>query len=124
MSLSIDVKVLKGIPTKNIQSYMDTAVFSVARTTLDFTNAGMHFPYLTGALNIASMSEGVVQNAPCEYSLGAAGVDYAPIVYEFGNGTNWTNPSTYEHWYEKEYEIDKNVILQTAIKQAEGELKK
>ena len=123
MSLSIDVKVLKGIPTKNIQSYMDTAVFSVARTTLDFTNAGMHFPYLTGALNMASMSEGVVQNAPCEYSLGAAGVDYAPIVYEFGNGTNWTNPSTYPQWYVTEFNQDRNVIMQNAIKTVLGRLK-
>ena len=121
--ISVDVKIIKPIPKKELENYMDTAMFTIARETLDFTNTGMHFPYLTGALNIASMSEGVMKNGNCEYSLGAAGVDYAPRVWEYGDNTNWTNPSTYPQWYITEFERDENIIISNAIKQAEGELK-
>ena len=123
MDLVISAKTIKDIPEQEIGEFMDTCMFAIARATLDFTNTGMHFPYLTGELNRASMSEGVVKGGYCEYYLGAAGVDYAPKVYGYGNNTKWTNPNTYPQWYNTEFEKDSNVIIQSALKQAEGVFK-
>lgn len=123
MNLDINVNILNDIPVEIIHEYMDKITFGIARATLDFTNTGQHFPYLSGALNEASMAEGVLQNGYCDYSLGAAGVDYAPKVWEYGENTNWTNPSTYPQWYLTVFEKDKNVIVPSVIKQVEGELK-
>lgn len=123
MAVEINVITIKDIPTEEITNYMDTCMFGIARATLDFTNTGQHFPYLTGELNRASMAEGVVQQGYCDYVLGAAGCDYAPKVYEYTEKTHWTNPSTYAHWYNTEFEKDKNIIIQSALKQAEGVLK-
>lgn len=123
MAVEVNVITIKDIPKEAIEKYMDTCMFGIARATLDFTNTGQHFPYLTGELNRASMSEGVLQKGYCDYYLGAAGVDYAPKVYEYSNNTHWTNPNTYPQWYNTEFEKDKNIIIQSALKQAEGVLK-
>lgn len=119
----VEVKIVKDLPVKELSEYEDKVVFGIARATLDFTNSGRHFPYLTGALNRASMSEGVVKEADKNYHLGARGVDYAPKVWNYGAGTNWTNPSTYPQWYITEFNKDKNLIVQSAIRQALGGLK-
>lgn len=123
MAVEINVLTIKEIPEKAISNYMDTCMFGIARATLDFTNTGQHFPYLTGELNRASMAEGVVKESDCIYHLGAAGVDYAPKVYGYGDNTHWTNPNTYPQWYNTEFEKDRNIIIQSALKQAEGVLK-
>lgn len=119
----VEVVVVKDLPVKDINDYMDKVVFGIARATLDFTNTGHHFPYRTGELNRASMSEGVVKDSYGNYHLGARGVEYAPKVWNWGSGTNWTNPSTYPQWYLTEFQHDKNVIVDSAIKQVLGGLK-
>lgn len=118
----VKVEIIKDIPTKEINKYMDQVVFGIARATLDFTNTGHHFPYRTGALNRASMSEGVVHEGFATYHLGARGVEYAPKVWNYEN-VNWTNKSTYPKWYLTEFQKDKNTIVQTAIKTVLGGLK-
>lgn len=122
-TFGVEFKVIKPLPTKEINNYMDQIVFGIARATLDFTNTGRHFPYLTGELNRSAMAEGVVKEADKSYHLGARGVDYAPKVWNYPQSTNWTNPSTYAQWYMTEYQRDENVIVQSAIKQAKGGLK-
>lgn len=119
----VEVKIVKDLPVKELSEYEDKVVFGIARATLDLTNSGRHFPYLTGTLNEASMSEGVVKERNMNYHVGAKGADYAPKVWTYGSGTNWTNPSTYPQWYITEFNKDKNVIVQSAIKQALGGLK-
>lgn len=118
----VKVEIVKDIPTKEINKYMDQVVFGIARATLDFTNTGHHFPYRTGALNRASMSEGVVYEGFATYHLGARGVEYAPKVWNYEN-VNWTNKATFPKWYLTEFQKDKNVIVQSAIKNVLGGLK-
>ena len=119
----VEVILVKDLPTNEINEYMDKIVYGIARTTLDLTNTGHHFPYLTGELNRASMAEGVVKESYGNYHLGANGVDYAPKVWNYGSNTNWTNASTYPQWFITEFKRDKNIIVESAIKQALGGLK-
>jgi hypothetical protein len=122
-TFGIEFKVIKPLDTKAIDNYMDKCVMGIARATLDFTNTGHHFPYLTGELNRASMAEGVIKEADKTYHLGARGVDYAPKVWNYPQSTHWTNPNTYAQWYMTEYQRDENVIVESAIKQVKGTLK-
>jgi len=121
--LRISVEVVKDIPKKEISNYVDKVIMGVARHTLDLTDSLGFFPRLTGELQRASMAEGVVQEKPNTYYLGARGVSYAPRVWEMGEGTNWTNPNTKPQWYVYTYETYQNLIMEDAIKQAESELK-
>lgn len=122
-NISIEIKIVKDLPVKEINNYMDKVVFGIARATLDFTNTGHHFPYRTGELNRASMAEGVVKDGFGSYHLGARGAEYAPKVWKWGSGTNWTNPSTYPQWYITEFQKDKNIIVNSALKTVLGGLK-
>lgn len=118
----ISFKVVKPMPVKELNRWEDKVIFGIARATLDYTNVRHHFPYLTGELNRASMSEGVVQEKPGTYHLGARGVEYAPKVWNYKN-VNWTNKQTLPQWYKSVYEKYRNEIIQDALKGAEGELK-
>lgn len=122
-TFGVEIKIIKPLDTKAINEYMDKCVFGIARATLDFTNTGHHFPYLTGELNRSSMAEGVVKDGFGNYHLGARGVDYAPKVWGYSQSTNWTNPNTYAQWFMTEFNKDKNVIVESAIKQAKGTLR-
>ena len=121
-TFQISFKVVKPMPVKEISNWEDKVVFGIARATLDFTNSRRHFPYLTGELNRASMSEGVVRETKGTYHLGAKGVEYAPKVRNYKD-VNWTNKNTLPQWYKSVYEKYRNEINQVALKGAEGELK-
>lgn len=123
MGFSIEVNIIKPLNTNDIKEYMDKCVFGIARATLDFTNTGHHFPYLTGELNRASMSEGVVKETNNTYHIGARGVNYAPKVWNYPSSTNWTNPNTYPQWYMTEFQHNSNIIVQSAINQAKGTIR-
>lgn len=122
-NIQVETVIIKEFPVKEINNYMDKVVFGIARATLDLTNTKRRFPYRTGNLNQASMSEGVQKKGYANYFVGARGVDYAPKVWNYPSTTNWTNKSTYPQWYYTEFIHDKNVIVSRAIKQALGELK-
>lgn len=121
--IKVDVEIVKDLPVRQINQYIDDVVFNAARITLDFTNSKRRFPYLTGELQKASMAEGVVKEKHATYHLGAAGVDYAPAVWKMKQNTNWTNPNTYAQWYITEFKNDKEVIMQQAVSNAKGKLK-
>lgn len=118
MNIKVDVEIPRELPVRELNQYVDDVVFNVARITLDFTNSKQRFPYLTGELNRASMAEGVVSEGNKTYHLGAAGVDYAPDVWEYPQKTNWTNPNTYAQWYMTEYENEKEQITSLAVENA------
>lgn len=122
-TFGVEIHIVKPLDVKSINDYMDKCVFGIARATLDFTNTGHHFPYLTGNLNECSLSEGVVKEGFGTYHLGARGADYAPKVWNYSQSTNWTNPRTYAQWYMTEFNKDKNVIVESAIRQVKGTLK-
>lgn len=122
MSYSVQVEILKDIPTEQIKRWEDKVVYSLARATLDFTNSAHYFPYRTGALNQGSMAMGV-QGSNGTYGIGAQGVSYAPRVWEMGSNTNWTNPSTLPQWYVSAFDKHKTELVQLALKNAESELR-
>ena len=118
MNIKVEIDIPRQLPIRELDNYIDDVVFNTARITLDFTNSKQRFPYLTGELNRASMAEGVVSEGGKTYHLGASGVDYAPIVWEYPQRTNWTNPNTYAKWYMTEFENEKEQIMNLAVNNA------
>lgn len=118
MNIKVEIDIPRQLPIRELDNYIDNVVFNTARITLDFTNSKQRFPYLTGELNRASMAEGVVSEGGKTYHLGASGVDYAPIVWEYPQRTDWTNPSTYAKWYMTEFENEKEQIMSLAVNNA------
>lgn len=119
----ISFKVVKPLPVKEISNWEDKVVYGIARATLDYTNSKNNFPYLTGALQRASMSEGVVKETKGTYHLGARGTDYAKYVWHYGANTNWTNKQTLPQWYNTVFKRYKSNIIDNALKNAKSELK-
>ena len=122
-TFSISFKVVKPLPTKEISNWEDKVVYGIARATLDYTNSKHNFPYRTGALNRASMSEGVVKEKVGTYHLGARGTDYAQYVWRYGANTNWTNKQTLPQWYNSVFNRYHTNIVNNALDNAKGELK-
>lgn len=118
MNISVSVEIPRELPVRELDNYIDLTIYNIARITLDYTNSKQRFPYLTGELNRASMAEGVVSEGNKTYHLGASGVDYAPDVWEYPQGTNWTNPNTYAQWYLTEYQNEKEAITNLAVNNA------
>lgn len=116
--IGVQVEMVKELPVKELTQYCDDVVFNVARATLDFTNTGEHFPYLTGELNRASMAEGVVKESYATYHVGASGVSYAPAVWKYPQNTNWTNKNTYAQWYVTQFKEKKELIIDKAVSMA------
>lgn len=120
--IQTQVLVVKDIPKSEIKNFQDKVIMGIARKTLDFTNTQKHFPYLTGALNDASMGAGVMKLGYAEYGLGTDGtINYAPYVWEMGRdgkNVNWTRKSTIPQWYVGVFEKYRNEILEDAIKNA------
>lgn len=116
--ISVKVEMVKELPVKELAQYCDDVVFNEARATLDFTNTGEHFPYLTGELNRASMAEGVVKESYATYHVGASGVSYAPAVWKYPQNTNWTNKNTYAQWYVTQFKEKKELIIDKAVSMA------
>lgn len=124
MSYSVQIEIVKDLPVEQIKKWEDKVVYSLARETLDFTNSAHYFPYKTGALNISSMNKGVVNMGNMTYGLGYEGTtEYAPRVWQFGKGTNWTNPNTLPQWYISAFSKHKTELVQLALKDAESELR-
>lgn len=121
--IQCQVIINKELPKEQLKKWQDDVVYSIARKTLDFTNSGEHFPYLSGELNRASMSEGVIQVSRGTYGLGAKGVEYAPRVWQYGKGTRWTNKNTIPQWYLGVFEKYKTEILEDALKEANKDIK-
>lgn len=119
MDISVDVEVLESLPKDEIEKYVDLVVFGIARNTLDYTAGENRFPYLTGNLQRSAMAEGVRQESPGVYYLGADGADYAVRVWEMPQETtNWTNPDTYAQWYVTTYKNKQEIITLNAVNNA------
>lgn len=119
MNIKVKVEIPRNLPIKELDRYIDYTVYNMARITLDFTNSKKRFPYRHGDLSENAMAEGVVSEGGKSYHLGASGVDYAPIVWEYPQkGTHWTNPDTYAQWYMTEFKNEKELIVKTAVENA------
>lgn len=123
MNIKVTVEIPRKLPIRELDNYIDKVVYNAARITLDFTNTKQRFPYRTGELNRASMAEGVVGEGNKTYHLGARGVDYATVVWDYPQSTNWTNPRTYAKWYMTEFKNEQEVIMNQAVNNAMRGLK-
>lgn len=122
--IQVSIEVLKPLPKDKIERWQDKVVYGMARATLDFTSSKQHFPYLTGELQKGSMATGVVTINKKTYGLDydRTTTTYAPRVWQYGEGTNWTNKSTLPQWYISVFDRYTNEIVDVAIKNAESEL--
>ena len=128
MNIKVSVEIPRELPIRELDRYIDYTVYNMARITLDLTNSAGgengHFPHLSGDLQDAAMAEGVVDEGGKSYHLGAEGVDYAPLVWEYPQkGTNWTNPNTYAQWYMTEFKNEKELIVKRAVENAKKGIK-
>lgn len=119
--MNVEVKIIKGIPTEQIESFEDRVVYDVAVETREMTKGLRAYPYLSGELERKEIAEPVTGSNK-EYSLGA-GVDYAVRVYNLDN-VKWTNPSTEAHWYHTVFDKRKAIIVKGAVFKALKEFKK
>jgi hypothetical protein len=119
--MNVEVKIIKDIPTKQIESFEDRVVYDVAVETREMTKGLRAYPYLSGELEREEIAEPVTGSNK-EYSLGA-GVGYASRVYNLDN-VNWTNPSTEKHWYYTVFNKRGAEIVAQATAKALKEFKK
>ena len=119
MNIKVNVEIPRNLPIRELDRYIDYTVYNMARITLDYTLDKHRFPYRKGTLQESSWAEGVVAEGGKSYHLGASGVDYAPIVWEYPQkGTNWTNDDTYAQWYMTEFKNEKELIVKRAVENA------
>ena len=107
--IAAEVKVVKGLPTKQIDKFEDRTVYNTAVLTREYTKSRNAYPYRTGRLRSAEIAL-PVEGSNKVYSLGA-GVNYAPAVWKMTN-VKWTNPSTQPQWYYTSFR-EKGALLTT-----------
>lgn len=106
--MNVEIKFIKPIPEKQIDKFMDRAIYNVARMTLD--GAQIHTPRLTGNMARDILGRGVV-GANKEYSLGyTTNADYAPFVYRM-NGVHWTNVMSYSQWFHTYFKYNQELLV-------------
>lgn len=119
--MNVEIKIIKDIPTKQIESFEDRVVYDVAVETREMTKGLRAYPYLSGELERQEIAEPIIGSNK-EYGL-SAGVDYAKYVYAYDNA-NWTNPNTEAHWYHTVFDKRKATIVTEAVAKALKEFKK
>ena len=118
--MKIEFKIIKDLPTKQIEEFVDKTVYNIALGTREETKGLRAYPYLSGELERAEIAEPIMGSNK-EYSL-LAGVDYAKKVWNYDSDTNWTNPSTEPQWYYNVFKKHKEVITSEAVARALKEL--
>jgi len=114
--IKVEVEMLKDLPIKELDRYIDYTVYNIARITLDYT--APHIPYLSGDMEHAIASYGV-RGSNKEYTLGDNTTDYSLYVWNYPqSSTNWTNPRSYSKWFITEFKNRKELIVQNAVNNA------
>lgn len=115
---TIQIEIVKDIPTEKIQKYADLVVENVANEVLDYTLADNRFPYKTGNLQRSSMAHRPRKEKYCVYCLDVPPeADYTRYVWGMKN-VNWTNPDTYQRWFSTLYKEKKQLINKQASESA------
>lgn len=115
-----EIQVLKGLPTEQIDQYINKTVYNAVVLTREHTKSANAYPYLTGELMRSEVAL-PVEGANKEYSL-LTGVDYALRVWNYQN-VKWTNPRTKPQWYYSIFNREGATILMEASARALKELK-
>ena len=117
--MNIEVKIIKGIPTQQINKFEDRVVYNTAVATKEFTKGQNAYPYRTGELRRAEVASAITGSNK-EYGLGA-GVNYAKYVWNMTN-VKWTNSSTIPQWYYNTFRQKGTLLLTNAVVKAEKEI--
>lgn len=113
--MEIEIEIVKELPVKQIDNFMDKTVYNCVALTREFTKNQEAYPYLSGELSRQEISL-PIEGSNKEYSLGA-GVSYATKVYSYTNA-KWTNPKTQPQWYFSVFDKSKDTIVNQAINRA------
>lgn len=100
----------------SVEYFTDKVIYDVAVLTREMTKSSRAFPRLTGKLEQEEVASQIVGNNK-EYGL-IAGVDYAVHVWNYGENTSWTNPSTQPKWYYSVYDKNEKEIVNNAVNRA------
>ena len=115
---NVEIKVVKGMPFKELDKYVDLVVYGVARGTMDYTLSDNRFPRRSGNLQMSSMAHDPRKEKNGTYCLDVpTEAEYAKYVWKMEN-VAWTNPNTYPQWFDKVYLEKKELITQNAINNA------
>lgn len=117
--MNIEVKIIKGIPTQQINKFEDRVVYNTAVATKEFTKGQNAYPYRTGELRRAEVASAITGSNK-EYGLGA-GVNYAKYVWNMTN-VKWTNSSTIPQWYYNTFRQKGALLLTNAVVKAKKEI--
>ena len=120
MSISASVSFPKKLSTAQMNKYVDSTVYHMAKHTLDYTNN--HIPNLTGSMKRDILGYGV-KGSNKTYTLGYSSVRYTPYVWAYPQNTKWTNPASYSEWFMTVFKQNKQMILTQAVNQAKKVLK-
>ena len=118
--MNIEIKVIKGIPERQIDRFEDRTIYNIAVLTREETKARNAYPYRSGELQRQEIAQQIIGNNK-EYGLGS-GVYYARFVWKFEN-VNWTNPNTIPHWYKGVLNKQGALIVTNAVHRALKEIK-
>jgi hypothetical protein len=113
--MNVEIEIVKGIPSEQIENFLDKTVYNVAVETREETKSLNAFPVRTGTLQREEVAQEIIGNNK-EYGLGA-GTSYAKYVWKMEN-VNWTNKSTLPHWYYTVFNKKGATILTNAINKA------
>lgn len=117
--MNIEIKIIKGIPTQQINKFEDRVVYNTASATREYVKGRNGYPYRTGELRRQEVASPILGSNK-EYSL-SGGVDYAKTVYNYTN-VHWTNPSTIPQWYYNAFRQKGALLLTNAVIKAKGEI--
>ena len=113
--MNVEIEIIKGIPSEQIEKFLDKTIYNVAVETREETKSLNAFPVRTGTLQREEVAQEIIGNNK-EYGLGA-GTSYASKVYKFDK-VNWTNKSTLPHWYYSVFNKKGATILSNAVVKA------
>ena len=114
-----EIKIIKGIPTQQIDTFEDKVVYNTAVSTREYTKSRHNYPYLTGKLMRSEVAAPIVGSHKT-YGL-TAGVDYAVDVWGKTN-VHWTNPNTKPQWYYRNFQLHGYGFLTEAVFKAKKEI--
>lgn len=114
MKYKVSAKLIWNNKTrKALEEAPDKMLYSCARRLLDVTIPNI--PFDTGNTRKSSANAGV-RNDGSVYYVGSY-TDYAIYPYNMKEGTHWSEPGTYQQWYDRNWKDKGNTILEQAVKE-------
>ena len=117
--MNVEIKIIKGIPTQQINKFEDRVVYNTASATREYVKGRNGYLYRTGELRKQEVASAITGSNK-EYGLGA-GVNYAKYVWNMKN-VKWTNSKTIPQWYYNAFRQKGALLLTNAVIKAKGEI--